>query len=85
LTNSADFQKSKSSTPANSVIPKLDIIFSRQGIPKVVESGNGAIVPSFLGFEHRKFTYWPQTNGEVERFMREHSKKQSVYSPSGET
>ena len=67
------------STTANAVIPKLDCIFSRQGIPKVVKSDNGppfnsnefAKFASFLGFEHRKVTpYWPQANGEVERFMR---------------
>ena len=52
------------STTANAVIPKLDCIFSRQGIPKVVKSDNGppfnsnefAKFASFLGFEHRKVT-----------------------------
>ena len=67
------------STTANAVIPKLDGIFSRQGIPKVVKSDNCppfnsnefANFANFLGFEHRKVTpYWPQANGEVERFMR---------------
>ncbi|CAB3977432.1 Transposon Ty3-I Gag-Pol poly [Paramuricea clavata] len=67
------------STTANAVIPKLDGIFSRQGIPKVVKSDNGppfnsaefANFASFLGFLHRKVTpYWPLANGEVERFMR---------------
>ena len=67
------------STTANAVIPKLDGIFSRQGIPKVVKSENGppfnsnefANFANFLGFELRKVTpYWPQANGEVERFMR---------------
>ncbi|CAB4044826.1 PREDICTED: uncharacterized protein K02A2.6-like [Paramuricea clavata] len=61
------------------VIPKLDGIFSRQGIPKVVKSDNGppfnsaefANFASFLGFQHRKVTpYWPLANGEVESFMR---------------
>jgi transposase InsO family protein len=61
------------------VIPKLDGIFSRQGIPQIVKSDNGppfnsidfANFASYLGFEHRKVTpYWPQANGEVERFMR---------------
>ena len=67
-----------SSTAARTVLPKLDNIFSRQGIPEVVRSDNG---PPFqgvefknfandLGFEHRKVTpLWPQANGEVERFM----------------
>lgn len=67
------------STTAKAVIPKLDSIFSRQGIPDVVKSDNGppfnscefANFASFLGFHHRKVTpYWPKANGEVERFMR---------------
>ena len=67
------------STSAMATIPKLDGIFSRQGIPDVVKSDNGppfnsdefANFASFLGFEHRKVTpYWPKANGEVERFMR---------------
>ena len=67
------------STTANAVIPKLDGIFARQGIPKVVKSDNCPPFNSneftkfanFLGFQHQKVTpYWPQANGEVERFMR---------------
>ena len=52
------------STSAMATIPKLDGIFSRQGIPDVVKSDNGppfnsdefANFASFLGFEHRKVT-----------------------------
>ena len=66
-------------TSARATIPKLDAIFSRQGIPDIVKSDNG---PPFnghefknfseqLGFHHRKVTpLWPQANGEAERFMR---------------
>jgi hypothetical protein len=69
------------STSARAVIPKLDAIFSRQGIPDVLKSDNG---PPFtytslefkkfaehMGFQHRRITpYWPKSNGEAERFMR---------------
>ncbi|XP_064631680.1 uncharacterized protein K02A2.6-like [Lineus longissimus] len=66
------------STAAKTVIPKLDNIFARQGIPETARSDNG---PPFnskdfdqfdkqLGFKHRKVTpLWPQANGEAERFM----------------
>ena len=66
-------------TSAKAVIPKLDNIFSRQGVPVVLKSDNSPPFnssefeqfASYLGFEHRKITpYWPQANGEVERFMR---------------
>lgn len=66
------------STSAKVVLSKLDVIFSRQGIPKTVKTDNG---PPFSsnefkeyahnnGFQHRKITpQWPEANGEVERFM----------------
>jgi transposase InsO family protein len=66
-------------TSAKAAIPKLDAIFSRQGIPEILKSDNG---PPFngeefknfanhLGFKHRKITpYWPRANGEAERFMK---------------
>ena len=66
-------------TSAKAVIPKLDNIFCRQGVPVVIKSDNGPPFnssefeqfASYLGFEHRKVTpYWPKANGEVERFMR---------------
>ena len=67
-----------SSTSAKIVIPHLDMIFSRHGIPDVVKTDNG---PPFsgnefqtfskdFGFHHRKITpLWPEANGEAERFM----------------
>ncbi|CAB4013208.1 Transposon Ty3-G Gag-Pol poly [Paramuricea clavata] len=64
---------------AKAVLPKLDAIFSRQGLPEVLKSDNGppfngAEFESYAkhcGFTHRKITpYWPQANGEAERFMR---------------
>ena len=66
-------------TSAKAAIPKLDAIFSRQGIPEILKSDNG---PPFnsdefenfanqLGFKHRKITpYWARANGEAERFMK---------------
>lgn len=66
------------STSSRAIIPKLDAIFARQGVPRVVKSDNG---PPFsgrefkdfathLGFIHRRVTpLWPEANGEVERFM----------------
>ena len=68
-----------SSTSAKSVIPKLDAIFSRQGIPDVLKSDNGPPFTSlefkkfaeYLDFQHRRITScWPKANGEAERFMR---------------
>ena len=65
------------STKAACVIPKLDKIFTVHGIPYKIVSDNG---PPFngddfdrymkaLGIEHDPVTpYWPQANGEVERF-----------------
>ncbi|XP_073509147.1 tumor necrosis factor alpha-induced protein 8-like protein 3 isoform X1 [Phyllobates terribilis] len=67
-----------STTSARAVIPKLDKIFSAYGIPETVNADNGPPFNStdfrsfatYLGFTHRKITpYWPQANGEVERFM----------------
>ena len=67
------------STSANTVIPKVDKVFSEFGIPDVVKTDNGppfnsSAFRSFaqnLGFKHRKITpRWPRANGEVERFVR---------------
>ena len=67
------------STSANTVIPKVDKVFSEFGIPGVVKTDNGppfnsSAFKSFaqiLGFQHRKVTpRWPRANGEVERFVR---------------
>ena len=66
------------STSARVVIPKLDAIFARQGIPEVLKSDNGPPFNSnefhqfaeYLGFRHRRITpYWPKANGEAERFV----------------
>jgi hypothetical protein len=66
-------------TSAKSVIPKLDNIFSHQGVPVVLKSENGPPFicsefeqfASYLGLEHCKVTpYWPKADGEVEQFMR---------------
>ena len=65
------------STKASSVIPKLDKIFAVHGIPFVIKSDNGPPFSSdefrrycqALGIKHEFSTpYWPQANGEVERF-----------------
>ena len=65
------------STRASIVIPKLDRIFSVHGIPKIVMSDNRPTFSSAefaryattLGFTNQFSTpYWPQANGEVERF-----------------
>ena len=67
------------STSANTVIPKVDKVFSEFGIPDVVKTDNGtpfnsSAFKSFaqtLGFQHQKITpRWPRANGEVERFVR---------------
>ena len=65
-----------SSTSAKTVIPHLDMIFSRHGIPDVVKTDNG---PPFNGNEFQTFSkdfwfrkitpLWPEANGEAERFM----------------
>ena len=67
------------STSAKAVIPHLDSIFARQGIPHIVRKDNG---PPFnsesfqtfatqLGFTHRRITpEWPRANGEAERLMK---------------
>ena len=68
-----------SSTSARSTIPKLDAIFARHGVPRVVKTDNGppfnskdfTQFASYLGFKHCKVTpLWPQANGGVERMMR---------------
>jgi hypothetical protein len=67
------------STSAKAVIPALDAIFARQGIPEIAKSDNGPPFNSeefsdwsrYIGMEHRKITpRWPEANGEIERFMR---------------
>ena len=67
------------STSAKAVIPHLDSIFARQGIPNVVRTDNGTPFNSedfqkfatHFGFTHRRITpMWPRANGEAERLMR---------------
>ena len=67
------------STKAEVVIPKLDKIFAVHGIPECIKTDNG---PPFSGNEFARYLevlgitfepsipYWPQANGEVERFNR---------------
>ena len=66
------------STSSATIIPKLDCIFARQGIPETLKTDNSptfngrelAQFANHLGFHHRKITpLWPCANGEVERFM----------------
>ena len=66
------------STTAKSVIPRLDAIFARQGIPDELKTGNGppfngvefSNFAKYLGFHHRKVQpLWPRANGDAERFM----------------
>lgn len=65
-------------TSARAIIPCLDKIFSKFGIPHVLKFDNGPPFNScdfnefskYLGFKHRKIApYWPHANGEVERYM----------------
>ena len=68
-----------SSLTASTVIPKIESVFARWGIPKVVKTDNGppfnsknfAEYAKISGFKHRKITpLWPEANGEAERFVR---------------
>ena len=67
------------STSAKAVIPHLDSIFARQGIPDIVRTDNGPpfnsesfqMFATQLGFTHRRITpEWPRANGEAERLMK---------------
>ena len=67
------------STSSNTVIPKLDPIFARQGILQEIRTDNG---PSFNGHEFKNFAsylcfthrcvtpLWPGAKFEVERIMK---------------
>ena len=68
-----------SSISAKSVIPKLDAIFARHGVPSQVVSDNGPPFPGHefntymtkIGIKHTTSTpLWPQGNAEVEAFMK---------------
>ena len=67
------------STAAQKVIPKLDSIFARHGIPSQVTSDNGPPFQSCefkqymntMGIKHTTSTpLWPQGNAEAETFMK---------------
>ena len=67
-----------STSAAKAVVPKLDVIFSRQGVPDILKSDNGPPFnghdfknfAGYLGFKHRKITpLWPKANGEAERLV----------------
>lgn len=81
------------STSAKAVIPRLDTIFARHGIPHSVKTDNGPPFNSAdftefantFGFRHRKITpLWPEANGEAERFMRTLNKHVRSSSSQGE-
>ena len=64
---------------ADCVIPIFEKVFSTFGTPELVRTDNGAPFQSqafkefslYMGFHHRRITpYFPQANGECERFMR---------------
>ena len=66
------------STSAKSVIPRLDAVFARQGIPDELKTDNGppfngvkfCNFAKYLVFHHRKVqSLWPIANGEAEHFM----------------
>ena len=67
------------STSAKAVIPHLDSIFARQGIPDIVRKDNGPpfnsesfqMFATRLGFTHRRITpEWSKANGKAERLMK---------------
>ena len=67
-----------SSTAASTVLPRLETIFSRQGIPQTVKTDNGppfsgqdfANFANEFGFHlHKTSPLWPEANGAAERFM----------------
>ena len=66
------------STSAKAVVPKLDAILSRQGIPDILKSDDGSPFDGhefknfagYLGFKYRRITpLWPKANGEGERLV----------------
>ena len=67
------------STSVRAIIPHLDTIFARKGIPEEAKSGNGPLFNAedfkkwmkLIGCHHQKITpLWPRANGEAEHFMR---------------
>ena len=66
------------STSPKAVVPKLDTIFSRQGVPDILKSDNGLPFnehafknfADYLGFKHRRITpLWPKAIGEAEHLV----------------
>ena len=66
------------STAAEFVLPKLEVLFSFVGIPKVLKTDNGppfnghkfSELGNFFNFKHRKITpLHPAANGQAEKFM----------------
>ena len=64
--------------PAKAVVPKLDGIFSRQGVSDILKSDNAPPFnghefknfADYLGFKHRKITpLWPKENGGAQRLV----------------
>lgn len=60
------------STSAKTIIPKMEAIFARQGLPRTIKTDNGppfngsefATFVKQLGIHHRKITpLWPEANG----------------------
>ena len=73
------------SISTTSVIPRLDKIFAKFGMPVSLKTDNGPpfnshefkTYASITGFRHRRITpLWPQANGETEHFM--HTVKKSI-------
>ena len=70
------------SISAENVIPKLDCVFARHGIPSQIISDKGPPFQShefnrymMMGIKHTTSTsLWPQGNSEVEAFMKPLSK-----------
>ena len=80
------------SISAKAVIPKLDVIFTRRGIPGVLKSDNGPPFnghefkhfSKYMGFKHRRITpYWHRANGEAERLLQTLEKSIRIAHPEG--
>ena len=66
-------------TSSKSLIKELEWLFSRYGYPMTLKTGNGPNLVSteienyfhWKGIHHAKSaTYWPRSNGEIERYNR---------------
>ena len=62
-------------TDAHHVVKSMEAIFRTHGLPESLGSDNGPPFASeqfetfleYLGTQHKKCVYWPQSSGEVER------------------